>query len=295
MSSRKRAKKDNDNDALLRGLNSLRDEIRKIHGKKDEQSTEKEDELEVVVEETTLENQMHKLQGEVRAVKESIKEVKSFIFENTTGAVAFINQAQIREAMLDETTAENWKSKQIDDFPSAFATVQRALNEEKEFDAAKEMQGIIEVAEVVREINLVNPTAAPWLKKGMDEAIGVVLRMGKERKGQSIFWGCLAKHLIKRFAEKEKDDKAAKTKPVEPPKEKKAEYPCPNCIKSGKPNMMHTLADCARMGNPCKLECRSCPCEPGTNNYPCHWNSSCPNARKRDRSSSSRNPGYFRG
>lgn len=135
---------------------------------------------------------------------------------------------------------------------------------------------------------MVNPAAHAWIKKGLEDAISAVLRRGKNRRGQEMLWGCLNKQLLKKFAE-------TKGKSTETTKTQKAEYPCPNCIKGRKNNQMHTLIECFKLGNTCNLECRSCPCIPGTNNYPCHWRETCPTLRKREYNSSSRNSGFTRG
>lgn len=139
--------------------------------------------------------------------------------------------------MLELGSADAWKSKSIEELAWGLSTAQLQLNEEQSFEVARELQGFIEITEAAREIILVTPTATSWVKKGLEEATGSVLRHGRERKGQALLWTCLQKHLTKKFAEREKEIIQMKGKPTEPPKQSRAEFPCANCIKAekGKP------------------------------------------------------------
>lgn len=186
--------------------------------------------------------------------------------------------------MLAQGNAESWRAKTIEELPASLATAQTSLNEARQFEAAKEVQAFIEIAEAAREVILVTPLASSWVKKGLEDAMGTVLRFGKEKKGQPVLWTSLQKFHIKRFADSEKECNIAKTKAAtEPPKAKKAEFPCTNCAKAGKEGIMHTLTECAQAGNACLLECRNCPTEAGTKNAPCHWREFCPMLKKRNR------------
>lgn len=291
MQSRKREKPKENENAMVTGLNALREEIRKMQKTIGGEKKAIEEEMDIVLEEAPLETEVRKLKEEVRELTTKFNDLKEFVFENNTGARAFIQQDEIKEAMLEIGSADFWKNKAVEELPAGLSMGQTMLNETRCFSAAKELQGLIEVAEAAREVVLVAPAAAPWIKKGLEDATGTVLRTGKERKGQGVFWLCLQKHLIKRMADKEKEATSIKGKASEPAKTSKAEFPCINCFKAGKPNQLHTLVECAKAGNTCWLECHNCPIDIETNSVPLHWRERCPTLRKRDRSSSSRNPG----
>lgn len=294
MPSRRELQRSEENAAVLAGLTALRDEMRQLRAATGLAKPEEEEEIQIVLDETTLEREVKRQKTELKEIADNLKELKEYIFESSTGARAFVNQRIIKEKMLELGSAESWKNKTIEDLPGGLSTVQTLLNESRNFDAGKELQGFIEIAEIARETVLVTPAATHWIKKGIDEALGTVLRLGKERKGQPTLWACMTKHHLKRYAENEKEAGVSKPKALEPPKQKKAEFPCLNCAKAGKPGLMHTLTECARLGNACSLECRNCPAEAGTNNPPCHWREFCPTLRKRERTGASRSSGSSR-
>lgn len=295
MPSRSALRRSEENEAVLAGLNALREEFRQMRATSSNARVEEEEELRVVLDESPLEKEVKKLKTELNELSNDYKDLKEYIFESSTGARAFLYHQIIKEKMMVQGTAESWKNKTIEELPNALGTVLNSLNESRNFDAAKEFQGFIEIAEIARETVLVTPSATFWLKKGIEEAIGTIFRLGKERKGQPTLWACLEKHHLKRFAENEKEASIPKKiKILDPPITKKAEFPCTNCAKMGKPGLMHTLTECARLGNACGLECRNCPADPTTNNPPCHWREFCPTLRKRDRSGASRSTGSSR-
>lgn len=295
MTSRKNVRAREENSAVLEGINALRDEIKRLRKGTEEEKKRKEDDMEVVLDVTPLETEVEKLKEEIRELNEKVKEIKTFMLDYAMGARAFFNQQKIKETMLELDTPDAWKKKSIEELAWGLSTAQLQLNEEQSFEAARELQGFIEITEAAREVILVTPTATSWIKKGLEEATGAVLRHGRERKGQALLWTCLQKHLTKKFAEREKEIIQMKGKNTEPPpKTNKAEFPCANCVKAGRPNQMHTLAECARFGNTCLLECRNCPIEPGSSEGPCHWREKCPYLRKRERSSGSKTGGAGR-
>lgn len=197
------------------------------------------------------------------------------------------------KAMLAYGTTEYWKSKGPKELAAELTTVQCTLNEKKNFEAANELQGLIEVAEMAREVIMVNAAVSSWIKKTLDDAIGTVLCQGKEKRRQAIFWTCIQRQIIEKVAEQDK--KSSYTKPkTESSSSGAAELPCRNCIQNGLQNQMHTVSECAKRRNICRLECAYCPQKPITKEFPSHWRDDCPVLRRRERTSSSRNSGFFR-
>lgn len=64
--------------------------------------------------------------------------------------------ALAQETMLANGFAECWKLKAPRELAVELMTVQRALNENREFAVANGLQGFIEIAEAYREVVLVN-------------------------------------------------------------------------------------------------------------------------------------------
>lgn len=207
-----------------------------------------------------------------------------------TGATPFFEQDTIQEAMLNMHSADKWKSLSIKDMVTDLTTVQNRLNGDKKFKAAEEFHALIEVIEVAREISNVTPTAISWLKKAADDAVGICLRLGRDQRGQPIFWNCLVKQLEDKMATKGSGSGSGASSSSNPP----VEFSCQNCTKGGHLNQMHSLAECARMKNPCRMECRYCPMDMETNAFPCHWRENCPNYRKRERNYAYKNISYNR-
>lgn len=79
---------------------------------------------------------------------------------------------------LCQNTIKEWRGKQIREIARDLASVQNKLHAEKEFPAVRELHGLIEMIEVAKEITSVNPSAVPWMKKAVDDAIEVALCRG---------------------------------------------------------------------------------------------------------------------
>lgn len=292
MSPKKRNREENDSNDLMRSLQDIRDEIRKMQRKNNDTDEATEEVGVEITENDDIEKRLNRLQEKLDATAAALEEVQDFVFQNATGARPFIHQQKIMEAMLTFGSPDKWKGKAPRDLASELTTVQRALNEKKEFAAANELQGLVEVAETAREIIMLNPSAASWIKKALDEAIGTVLCQGKEKRGQAILWTCLQRQLIEKVAEHERQG-STKVKSTSS-SSGQAELPCRNCIKNGLQNQMHTVAECAKRRNSCRIECAFCQQDPATKEFPCHWRDNCPTLRKWERESASRNFGFNR-
>lgn len=293
MPTNKRDRQENKNDELLRTLEELKGEIKKMRKSNVESKAETENIVIELPENFNTEKELKDVQKKINEMSQSIDEIKEFLFQNATGSRPFINQQLIMKAMLAHGTTEYWKSKGPKDLASELTTVQRSLNEKKNFEAANELQGLVEVAEMTREVIMVNPAASSWIKKALDDAIGTVLCQGREKRGQAIFWACIQRQILEKVAENERKTSNTKTK-TESTSSGAAEIPCRNCIKNGLTNQMHTVTECSKRRNPCRLECAFCPQDPNTKEFPCHWRDDCPVLRRRERTSSSRNFGYSR-
>lgn len=284
MAPSKRNKSETESTELLRNIQDIRNELKRLRRENVREEKAKDDIIVNLSEAPDLEERFDNLSAKVKEMATSLDEVKDFLFQNATGARPFIYQNTIKEAMLEFGTAERWKAKCPRELVQDLTTVQRALNEKREFTAANELQGFVEVAEVGREVVIINPMAETWINKGLQEATATVLCQGRERRGQAIFWSCLQRQLIDKLAEQEKKlinkFKSAKSSG-------EVAIPCQNCTKNGLFNVMHSIAECAKLKNPCRLECRQCPPEPGTGAIPCHWRQDCPGLRKADQKSSS--------
>lgn len=285
MSPHKRERKPNESAELIRGINDIRNELKKIRRDNPKEDEAKEEMFIELHEQNEFGKRIDDLESKVGIMTTAIAEIKDFIFQNTTGARPFIHNERIKEAMLEQVSADRWKLKQPRELAADLMTVQRALNERREFAAANELQGLVEIAEVGREIVIMNPTAISWIGKGLEDAIGAVLCQGRERRGQSIFWECLQRQIIEKFAEQErKSNYKIKT---QTPSNGTVNIPCQNCTKNGLLNVMHSVSECAKRRNPCRLECRLCPPEQGTNAIPCHWRMDCPTLQRQEQKSSS--------
>lgn len=201
----------------------------------------------------------------------------------------------IMEAMLGECSLEKWKGKSLTDLLEDLATVQTKMNEARQFAAAIEFQGLIEIVEVANRINTTQNASAPWLKKAVDDMLGIALKTGRKRRGQTLLWSGFTKQLLERMAEIERMT-AMRNKPATSGSNSPIVeiFPCQNCMKGGLLNQMHTITECSKRGNVCRLECRSCPLDPNTGVAPCHWRAACPNWRKRERSFTYKNFDYKR-
>lgn len=146
---------------------------------------------------------------------------------------------------------------------------------------------------MAREVVLLNSNASTWIKKALDDAIGTVLCLGKERRGQAIFWQCVQRQLVEKVAEHGQKTSSYKSK-NDSSSSGAADIPCRNCIKNGLQNQYHTVTECARRKNPCRLECAFCIQDPITKEFPCHWRDDCPVLRRRERTNSTRNTGFSR-
>ena len=60
----------------------------------------------------------------------------------------------------------------------------------------------------------------------------------------------------------------AKAKTPNPPPNPPQRPPCRNCVKAGKPDKIHTMDECRRLGNACLTNCSLCKTP--------HWHSDCP-------------------
>lgn len=294
MAPRKRETSSNDSAELLRGIQDIRNEIKRIRREKPEEKRAMEEVVVELSDENEMRQRIESLEAKMEKLASSLAEVKDFLFQSTTGSRPFIYHEQIKEAMLASGSAERWKGKSPKDLAADLMTVQRALNEKKEFAAATELQGFVEIAEFGREVAIVNPTAGPWITKGLEDATGAVLCLGKERRGQTILWACLQRELLERFAEQERKS-GNKSKKQSAGSGSGVNIPCQNCTKNGLYNVMHSISECAKRRNPCRLECRLCPPEPGTYAIPCHWRRDCPSIQRQEQeSSSSRSSGWSR-
>lgn len=293
MGPRKREREESNNAELLRGINDIREEMKRMRrGKRDEEEANQEIIVDLSEEDENT-KRIENLEAKVKKLAAGMAEVKDFLFQNTTGSRPFIYHEQIKEAMLANGSAERWKGKSPKELAADLMTVQRALNERKEFAAANELQGFVEIAEFSREVAIVNPTAGPWIAKGLEDATGAVLCLGRERRGQTILWQSLHRELLEKFAEQERKS-SYKTK-GQSANGDRVSIPCQNCTKNGLYNVMHSIAECAKRRNPCRLECRLCPPEQGTYAIPCHWRQDCPTLQRQEqRSSSSRSGGWNR-
>lgn len=289
----KRNRDDEETRELLRGIAELKNEIKKMRKENSETKHQQEEVVVEITEAFDAEKSFNEMKMKMDEMSAALGEVQEFLFQNATGARPFINQNAIMKAMLAYGSAESWKSKAPKELAAELTTVQRALNEKKQFDAANELQGLVEVAEMAREVVLVNSSASNWIKKALDDAIGTVLCLGKEKRGQAIFWTCIQRQIIEKVAEQDKKATAIKPK-SESSSSGAAEIPCRNCIKNGLQNMMHTVTECAKRRNPCRLECAFCPQDPTTKEFPCHWRDECPVLRRRERNNSTRNSGFNR-
>lgn len=293
MPSSKRNREEFNNEDLIRSLLDLKNEIKKM---KQSNIEKKDEEQEVVVEineSTETDKRFSEMKKKMDEMSSALEEIKIFIFQNSTGARPFINNTAITKAMLTYGTTEFWKSKGPKDLAHELTTVQRSLNEKQQFEAANELQGLIEVAEMAREVILLNATSATWLKKALDDALGTVLCQGKEKRGQAIFWACIQRQMLERLAEQERRSSSTKPK-IESSSSGAAEIPCRNCIKNGLQGQMHTVTECSKRRNPCRLECAYCPQDPVSKDFPCHWRDDCPVLRRRERNNFTRNNGFSR-
>lgn len=293
MPSAKRVRESNNNDELIRSLADLKSEIKKLRRANINEKDEQEEVVVEIKENFDAEKRFIEMEKKMNDMATAIQDIKEFLFQNATGARPFINQQAIMKAMLSYGTSDYWKSKAPKELAAELTTVQRSLNEKKQFEAASELQGLVEVAEMAREVVLLNSAASGWIKKALDDAIGTVLCLGKEKRGQAIFWQCVQRQLIEKVAEQEK--KASIIKPKnESSSSGAAEIPCRNCIKNGLHNQFHTVSECAKRKNPCRIECAFCTQDPSTKEFPCHWRDDCPTLRRRERSNATRNFGYNR-
>lgn len=288
----KRNREEKNYDDLLLGLSELKREMKKLRSSNNETKQEKEEVVIELPDNNESEKNLKELQLKVEALAKDLQETKEFIFQHATGARPFIHNQTIMKAMLNHGNAENWKNKAPKDLAAELTTVQRSLNEKKEFEAASELQGLIEVAEMAKEVVMLNTTTSSWIKRALDDAIGTVLCLGKEKRGQAIFWQCLQRQILEKVAEQDKKPIINKPK-IDSSSSGFAEIPCRNCVKNGIYNQMHTVTECSKRRNPCRLECAYCPQDPVTKEFPCHWRDDCPMLRRRERATSSRN-GYFR-
>lgn len=291
MPTSKRSRESNNNDELLKSLVDLKNEIRKIQRLNKEDKEEEEQVVVEIKESFDAEQQFKELRKKMEEMERAIQDIKEFLFQNSTGARPFINQQAILKAMLNYGTSDYWKSKAPKDLAAELTTVQRSLNEKKQFEAANELQGLVEVAEMAREVVLLNSSASTWIKKALDDAIGTVLCLGKEKRGQAIFWQCVQRQLIEKVAEQGQKTSIVKSK-AESSSSGAADIPCRNCIKNGLQNQFHTVTECSKRKNPCRLECAFCVQDPVTKEFPCHWRDDCPVLRRRERSSSTRYSGF---
>lgn len=291
MPTSKRSRESNNNDELLKSLVDLKNEIRKIQRLNKEDKEEEEQVVVEIKESFDAEQQFKELRKKMEEMERAIQDIKEFLFQNSTGARPFINQQAILKAMLSYGTSDYWKSKAPKDLAAELTTVQRSLNEKKQFEAANELQGLVEVAEMAREVVLLNSSASTWIKKALDDAIGTVLCLGKEKRGQAIFWQCVQRQLIEKVAEQGQKTSIVKSK-AESSSSGAADIPCRNCIKNGLQNQFHTVTECSKRKNPCRLECAFCVQDPVTKEFPCHWRDDCPVLRRRERSSSTRYSGF---
>lgn len=293
MPGAKRNREDIKNDELIQSLSDLKEEIKKMRRSNNESKKEKEEVVVELQETMDVEKSILDMQKKMEEMTSAIEEIKIFIFQNSTGARPFINQQTIMKAMLAHGTTEFWKSKNPKEIAAELTTVQRNLNEKKNFEAANELQGLVEVAEMAREVIMLNASAASWIKKALDDALATVLCQGKEKRGQAIFWACIQRQMLEKIAEQERRTSAAKAK-TESTSSGLAEIPCRNCIKNGLQGQLHTVSECAKRRNPCRLECAFCPQDPNTKEFPCHWRDDCPVLRRRERNNTSRNSGFYR-
>lgn len=292
MPPQRRSREENDSDDLLRNLADIKREIKKLRSSKNEAKEEKQEVVIELPETFDFDKKIKEMQEKLEVLSNDLLEFKEFLFQHATGARPFIHNQAIMKAMLNHGSADSWKAKAPKELAGELTTVQRSLNEKKEFEAASELQGLVEIAEMAREIVMMNASASTWIKRALDDAIGTVLCLGKEKRGQAIFWACIQRQIVEKVAEQEK--KPSITKPKgESSSSGMAEIPCRNCVKNGLYNQMHTVSECARRRNPCRLECAYCPHDAVTKEFPCHWRDDCPAIRRRERASSSRN-GFFR-
>lgn len=241
--------------------------------RKERKQEEKEDEKEI-----------KKLRKDIEKLKETVSAWTEFMGEYVTGGKPFFHQVKIEEVMLAQNTVKEWKGKQIRDIARDLASVQNKLHMKREFPAARKMHGLIEMVEVAKDITAINPSASPWMKKIVDEAIEVALREGTEQRGQAVFWSCMTKHLADHVDDGERQWKIQGNRSYGTnTSTATTQVECPNCVKNGTKGQYHTLGECAKRRNPCKMECRNCPQDNETQQFPCHWREQCPNAQARDR------------
>lgn len=262
--------------------NEMKEILREIEEEKENEEEpiprkqkEKEDENET--------KEMRELKRRIGKMEESFKAWKEFLEETVTGGKPFFYQVKIEEAMLRQNTIKEWGNKQIRDIARDLASVQNKLHTEREFPAARELHGLIEMVEVTKEITSVNPSALPWMKKAVDDAIEVALRQGTDQRGQAVFWGCLTKHLADHMADGERQWAQQRRQTTGSTTTTTTSLiPCQNCVKNGVQGQFHTLGECAKRKNVCKMECRNCPQDPETHTFPCHWREQCPNLRNKE-------------
>lgn len=211
MAPRKRERSSKENDEILRGLEDIRNEMKRIRWEKPEEERATEEVVVDLSEDDEIRKRLDSLEAKVKKIAASLADVKEFIFQNTTGSRAFIHHDQIKEVMLAIGSAERWKGKSPRDIAADLMTVQRTLNEKKEFAAANELQGFVEIAEFSPEVAIVNPTAGSWISKGLEDATWAVLCQGKERRGQTILSACLQRELLEKFAEQERKSNKSKS------------------------------------------------------------------------------------
>lgn len=292
MPTSKRNRDEKSNDEIIRGLEDLKREMKKLRESNKEANDNNEEVVIELPESLDSEKKIKELHDKIDGVASDLQEVKDFLFQHATGARPFINHQAIMKGMLNHGNADYWKNKAPKELASELTTVQRALNEKKEFEAASELQGLVEIADTAREIVMLNANASTWIKRALDDAIGAVLCLGKEKRGQAIFWACIQRQILEKVAEQDK--KPSNTKPKsESSSSGMAEIPCRNCVKNGLQNQMHTVSECARRRNPCRLECAFCPQDPVSKEFPCHWRDECPLIRRRERANNLRN-GFYR-
>lgn len=111
------------------------------------------------------------------------KQMEEFINSAAAGGKAFVGQRQIQDMMREVNSVDKWRTKSISETADDLTMVQSRINDDQEFAAAKQLQGLVEVVNAAKEITAINPTATSWIKKAIDEAIGIALRLRKEHGG----------------------------------------------------------------------------------------------------------------
>lgn len=238
-----------------------------------------------VGDEASLESRMEDLARRVRELESSQikwRELRESVGEIITGGKPFMEQDTILNAMQKEATDKEWKSKTVRDLASDIRTVMNKLHGQANTDAARELSGLLEVVEAAEGITIARSGSTAWIRKGLEDAVSIVLRLGREHRGHPVLWGCLVKQLLDRVADLESHVEQLQQGRKDKSSSSSGDG-CQNCAASGRPFQKHTLGDCFKRGNPCRLPCRFCNLDPSTGAYPMHWRDDCPSYKKRER------------